>query len=36
MVADGGSSGFGYTAAGTLVGGDVQLLESVAPIAMSG
>ena len=28
-----GSTGFGYEAAGTLVGGDLQLLSSVAPIA---
>jgi hypothetical protein len=27
-----GSSGFGYEAAGTLVGGDLQLLSTVAPI----
>jgi hypothetical protein len=30
-----GSSGFGYAAAGTLVGGDLQLLNTVAPIAPS-
>jgi hypothetical protein len=30
---DGGSSGFSYEAAGTLVGGDLQLLSTVAPIA---
>jgi hypothetical protein len=30
--ANGGESGFSYQAAGTVVGGDIQLLESVAPI----
>jgi hypothetical protein len=31
-ASDGGSSGFGYEAAGVLVGGDLQLLQTVAPI----
>ena len=31
-AAEGGSSGFGYEAAGTVVGGDLQLLSTVAPI----
>lgn len=31
-AAEGSSSGFGYEAAGTVVGGDLQLLNSVAPI----
>ena len=31
----GGSSGFGYAAAGTLVGGDLQLLDSVATVPVS-
>ena len=35
-MADGGSSGFGYEAAGTVVGGDIQLLSSVAPVTQSG
>ena len=35
-VAEGGTSGFGYEAAGTVVGGDIQLLSSVAPVAQSG
>lgn len=30
-----GSSGFGYEAAGTVVGGDLQLLSTVAPIVPS-
>ena len=30
------SSGFGYEAAGTLVGGDLQLLSTVAPITAAG
>lgn len=32
-IDDGGSSGFGYEAAGTVVGGDIQLLSSVAPVS---
>jgi hypothetical protein len=32
-AAEGESSGFSYDAAGTVVGGDIQLLDSVAPIA---
>ena len=32
QAAAGSSSGFGYEAAGTLVGGDLQLLSTVAPI----
>jgi hypothetical protein len=31
-----GTAGFGYEAAGTLVGGDLQLLSSVAPITPGG
>jgi hypothetical protein len=33
QAAEGASSGFGYEAAGTLIGGDLQLLSTVAPIA---
>ena len=33
---DGGSSGFGYEASGLLVGGDIQMLNSVAPVSSSG
>lgn len=32
----GGSSGFAYEAAGTVVGGDIQLLSSVAPVSLGG
>ena len=32
-LGDGSSSGFGYEAAGTVVGGDIQLLSSVAPVS---
>jgi hypothetical protein len=32
---DGGSTGFGYEAAGTVIGGDIQLLSSVAPVAQA-
>ena len=32
QTADGGGSGFGYTGEGNLVGGDLQLLGSVAPV----
>ena len=35
-IGEGSASGFGYEAAGKLVGGDLQLLESVAPIAPPG
>ena len=35
-LGDGGTSGFGYEAAGLVVGGDIQLLSSVAPVAQSG
>lgn len=34
-VADANASGFGYEAAGTLVGGDIQLLDDVAPVSPS-
>jgi hypothetical protein len=32
-LGDGGASGFGYEAAGTVVGGDIQLLSTVAPVS---
>ena len=32
-LGDGSASGFGYEAAGTVVGGDIQLLSSVAPVS---
>lgn len=32
----GGASGFAYEAAGTVVGGDIQLLSSVAPVTQGG
>jgi hypothetical protein len=35
-AAGGGASGFGYEASGTLVGGDLQLLSTVAPITPAG
>jgi hypothetical protein len=34
-VADANASGFGYEAAGTLIGGDIQLLDNVAPVGPS-
>ena len=36
LTVGGGSSGFAYEAAGTIVGGDIQLLSTVAPVARAG